>query len=664
MTRGAQDDGCCRRARKWGTDHQTELQVSEARYRALYESSFNGVLLTEPDGRILAANPAACRILGRTEAQLQRLTRLDLVSPGDPRTSVLIAERDRSGRYQGELELVRGDGTTFPAEVASAVSATANGIITSMIIRDVSERRRAEARVAEQAQWLDLANESIFVTDLHHRITYWNHGAERMGGWAAADVLGRNLSDVLADFAVADPQVLATARQLTDWRGTVACRIRDGTPQVVATSVTTLRDAHGQPTGRLFICADITEQRRLREQYERALRLQSIGMLAAGVAHDVNNILTPIHLSVPMLRERLSHADDLALLDNIQACVARGAAIVRQILSFSRGTGTEARAIQVKHVLQEVAGIVRETFPRSINLESDVPGDLWPVMADPTRLHQLLLNLCVNARDAMPNGGRLRVGARNCELDEDAAARIEGARAGTWLVLTVEDDGTGIAPELLPRIWDPFVTTKSDGMGTGLGLSAVKDIVETHTGFIAVDTVAGRGTTFRVFLPASVTSTLAADPGMPRELPGGGGERILVVDDEPLIRELTRTALARAGYRVATAANGTAALETIRAHPEEFDLILTDIDMPELNGAQLASAVAAMRPTLPVTAMSGLSSPTAGVDPARFSGGSLAKPFTADELFRTVRLALNLGTPSTSTLADSSAPSVPNPRTD
>jgi PAS domain S-box-containing protein len=616
------------------------LRVSEAQYRALYETSFDGVLLTEPDGRILAANPAACRILGRTEEQLRMLTRLDLTIPDDPGVSALIDERAKTGRYKGELEMVRGDGTTFAAEVASVTFATAHGSITSMILRDVSERRRTEARVTAQAQWLNMANDAIFVTDIHHRITYWNKGAERMCGWNAADVLGRNISDFLTTCGIADPQVLAVANQMTDWRGAVSCRARDGTPQVVATSVTTLRDAHDQPAGWLCICADITEQTRWQEKYERALRLQSIGMLAAGVAHDLNNILTPIHLVAPMLRDSLSERDDLAMLDTIQACVSRGAGIVRQILSFAQGAGNEARAIQVKHTIREVTEIVRETFPRSITLESDLPSDLWPVMANPTQLHQLLLNLCVNARDAMPRGGRLRVGARNCELDEESAVLIDGARTGAWLVLTVEDSGTGIAPELLPRMWEPFVTTKPDQMGTGLGLAVVRDIVERHTGFITVDTVPGRGTTFRVYLPAFGARALKEEPDTPREQSVRGHEYILAVDDEPAILKLTRTALLKSGYRIATAANGAEALEMITAQPEQFDLVLTDIDMPELDGAKLAQAVAAIRPSLPVVAMSGLSIPSGGVDPTQFSGGFLPKPFTLDELRRVVRQAL------------------------
>ena len=642
MKTHAKRGGFCSIARDWQAwrSAHSELQVSESRYRALYESNFDGVLLTESDGGILAANPAACRILGRTEQQLRMLTRLDLITPGDPRTTGLIAEREKTGRYQGELEMVRGDGGTFPAEVASAVFATAHGTLTSMIVRDVSERKRTEAQLKERAQWLDIADESIFVTDLDHRIAYWNQGAARMTGWTAAEMIGQDVSHLLEGASVSDPRTEVIRRELADWRGTLSCRHRNGTPQVVAVSVTVLRDARGEPTGRLALCADITEQTRLREKYERALRLQSIGMLASGVAHDFNDILTPIHLSAAMLRERASHRDDLKLLETIQACVTRGAAVTRQILGFAQGVGSEARAIQITPILREVADIVRETFPRSITVDRDSPSELWPVMADPTKIHQVLLNLCVNARDAMPEGGVLRLGGRNCVLDEKAAARIEGARKGAWLELFIEDTGTGIAPDLLSRMWEPFITTKSADAGTGLGLSTVRGIVESHAGFISVDTAEGRGTAFRVFLPAIPSHSLPQEPGVSQKAFGPEGETILVVDDEPVIREITNVTLTKAGYRVAIAANGAEALQLINARPEHFDLILTDIDMPMLNGVQLAAAVAAIRPNLPVAAMSGLISKFAELDPARFSGGFLPKPFTTEELFQAIRNAL------------------------
>lgn len=226
-----QGGGFCEIARvcTWRKNAAVELRVSEARYRALYENSFDGVVLTQPAGRILAANPAACRILGRTEAQLQTLNRMDLVKPGDPRAPMLIAEREKTGRYQGELTLVRGDGSTFEAELTSVVFATEqHGTITSVIVRDVSERKRAEARVKEQAQWLDKVSEAIFVTDLDHRITFWNQGAERMGGWTAGEMVGQDIGVLLQRIGIFDPQVRAASGQVIDWRGTVSCHHRNG----------------------------------------------------------------------------------------------------------------------------------------------------------------------------------------------------------------------------------------------------------------------------------------------------------------------------------------------------------------------------------------------------------------------------------------------------
>ena len=612
----------------------------DGRYRTLYESSFDGVLLTELDGRILSANPAACTILGHTEEQLKALTRLDLVVPNDPRLCALLAEREKTGRYQGELTMVRADGTTFEAEVASVVFEPECGTITTMIIRDVSERKRSEARLREQAQWLDMANEAIIASNPEHRIIYWNAGAERMGGRKGADMVGRSLNDLLNAAGISDPEVLAAASQMTDWRGTLSCRHLNGTIAVVTVSVTVLRDSQGQATGRLCICTDVTEQTQIKDKFERALRLQSIGMLAAGVAHDFNNILTPIGMSVAMLRDRISYPEDIELLEGIQACVFRGSSITRQILGFAQGAGSEARTLEVSPILREVAGIVRETFPRSIALKTNSSSDLWQVMGNSTQIHQVLLNLCVNARDAMPQGGELRLSGRNCLLDEESAALIEGARKGAWLVLSVEDTGTGISPEDLPRMWEPFFTTKSIETGTGLGLSTVRSIVESHAGFISVDTAAGRGTAFRIFLPAITSSTLRQGTQVQGNILKGNGERILVVEDQSWIRELTKTALVKAGYRVTTSVNGVEALGMFTTDPEKHDLVLTDIDMPELDGAKLALAIGAMRPTLPVVAMSGLSSKSADVDPAQFSGGFLQKPFTVDDLYGTVRKAL------------------------
>src|ERR1019366_4811044 len=270
------------------------------------------------------------------------------------------------------------------------------------------------------------------------------------------------------------------------------------------------------------------------EQSLRAQRLESIGMLASGIAHDLNNVLAPIILAAPELREHATHPDDLRIITSLEKSAERGVALVRQILAFAQGVGGGRQLVDVRHLLRETINVILETFPKNIRLEDDVPTNLVPIMADPTQIHQVILNLCVNARDAMPAGGTLRLRAENCRLDQEAASRFEGAAAGSWLVLHIEDTGMGIPDEALSHIWEPFFTTKEAGKGTGLGLSTVRGIVISHHGFVELDTAAGRGTTFRVFLPALESASPRQITVAPFALPEGRGELILVVDDEAL----------------------------------------------------------------------------------------------------------------------------------
>lgn len=623
-----------------GTDRDAGMRVpiTDGAYRLLFEESPHGVLVTSLNGRILGANRAACRSLGRSELELRRLERYDLIRVGDPRFPALVAEYERTGQCQGELALVRGDGSSFDAEVASVTVADAHGPLTFVTFSDITSQKLAEARARSQARWLDRVNEAIFVTDAEHRVVYWSQGAERMVGWCSAEVLGQTLGELLERAGTVDSQAEAAASQMLDWQGTITCRHRNGTPQVVATSITVVRDEDGVATGRVCIGTDITEFSRLREKYERSQRLQTIGMLAAGIAHDLRNTLTPVTLGVQLLRERVQDTEDLQLLDTMQAATARAAAVVRQILGFTRGMGDQPQLIQAQHILREVAGIVHDTFCRSIVVEESIPADLWPVMANPTQLHQVLLNLCVNARDAMPDGGVLRMGGRNCHMDERTAAAIEGARPGAWVVLTVQDTGEGIAPESLPHIWEPFFTTKSLGQGTGLGLSTVRDIVAAHAGFVSVTSTPGSGSTFEVYLPAAGLGAMSEPAPEPVGVLVGHGELVLVVDDERAVREAVMTLLTKAGYSVVAAVHGAAAVGEMRASPDRFNLVLTDIDMPELDGYGLAEAVRSIRPSLPIVAMSAL--PVEDTAPARCFAAWLAKPFSGAVLLDTVRRAL------------------------
>jgi PAS domain S-box-containing protein len=497
---------------------------------------------------------------------------------------------------------------------------------------------RAERRLRELVELLDRAPHAILVSDLGGLITFWNRGAERIFGLAAADALGRRVEDLFG----AEPRAkIAAAQEILvtkgEWSGEFPLQGRDGHPVIVEFSATVIRDDHGRPQARLAIVTDISERRRLEERFLRAQRLESVGMLASGIAHDLNNVLSPILMGAPMHREHLTEAGDLKLLAMCERSAERGAALVRQILSFAQGVGGEARPIQVKHLLRELGSVIDETFPKNIRYEPLIAPNLWTVTAHPTQIHQVLLNLCVNARDAMPAGGRLTLRAENTVLDEVSARAVDGGRPGAWLMLQVQDTGVGIAPEVLPRIWEPFFTTKASGKGTGLGLSTVRGIVENHRGFATVHSEVGRGTSVRVYLPADEDALGEAVPPATLAIQRGHGELVLLVDDEVNIRNITTSTLSRHGYRVIAARDGTEALALFTPRTQEISLLITDLNMPRLDGAAIASVVRRMNPAVKILAASGLGSGSEpGAPRPAFADAFLSKPFNVATLLQAV----------------------------
>ncbi|HEY4302809.1 MAG TPA: PAS domain S-box protein [Candidatus Didemnitutus sp.] len=350
---------------------------------------------------------------------------------------------------------------------------------------------------------------------------------------------------------------------------------------------------------------DITAYKNLEMQFLRAQRMEAVGTLAGGIAHDLNNILAPMLIVAPTLREKLGDPHDLAMIDMIEQATLRGANIIRQLLTFSRGIEGERGPVQLKHLVREMVAIMQETFPREIAIASSVAAQLWPVIADATQLHQVLMNLCVNARDAMPAGGKLAVAAQNAIVEKGEIAQHPEARAGSYVLVTVTDTGQGIPPENLARIFEPFFTTKAVGKGTGLGLSTVLGIVKSHGGFVTVYSEGGRGTVFKIYLPADLTSAEVAVT-TPPPAPRGRQELILVVDDEPAIRLSLERMLRAHNYRVLGASNGDEAVRLFVQHGDGIKLLFTDLMMPGMTGMSLIRALRRLEPRLRVVAASGL----------------------------------------------------------
>jgi nitrogen-specific signal transduction histidine kinase/ActR/RegA family two-component response regulator len=397
----------------------------------------------------------------------------------------------------------------------------------------------------------------------------------------------------------------------------------------------------------LVINADITQRKELERQFLRSQRLESIGTLAGGIAHDLNNMLAPIVMSLDLLKPRLTDEDGREILETISSSAQRSAELVRQVLWFARGVHGERVPVPLAQLVGELERFISDTFPRNILHRMELSADLPEVNGDATQLHQVLLNLCLNARDAMPAGGTLTLRAERVTVDAPYAAMNPGAVPGEYVALRVEDNGTGIPRETLDRIFEPFFTTKEVGKGTGLGLSTTLGIVKSHGGFVQVDSKPGRGSVFTVNLPAHPVGGQTAGE-VPAPVPTHGrGELVLLVDDEESILRISRQALEAFGYRVLTAANGTEALAEFVTHQDEIAVVVTDMMMPEMDGTAVVRALKRMAPKVPVIRSSGLGSSPGGLSMAEDGlGPFLPKPYTAERLLRVLDEVLQReGTP-------------------
>jgi PAS domain S-box-containing protein len=516
----------------------------------------------------------------------------------------------------------------------------AKSIISIFAARAAMElqRKRAGDQIREQATLLNKAHDAILVRDMENNILFWNEGAERLYGWKAAEVTGKKTSELL--FKESERQQIDEPMRILklkgDWNGELRHRTKDGRDIIVQSRWTLVRDDKGEPRSILTINTDVTEKKQLELNFLRAQRIESIGTLAGGVAHDLNNVLTPIMLAVETLLSKQVDDKTRNLLTMIESNAKRGADMANQVLTFARGAEGGRTTLDPRRLIKEVEKIARGTFPPSIQLQTRISRGLWQVIGNATQLHQVLLNLCVNARDAMPNGGILSMSTENTTLDENYTRMRPDVKAGRYIAIIVSDTGSGIPPEVIERVFEPFFTTKEIGKGTGLGLATVTGIVKGHGGLVEVSSEIGKGATFRVYLPAAEAQEDRHEEEK-RILPKGNGELVLIVDDEASIREITKTTLENHGYRAIVANDGTEALSLYAKHGEDIRVVLTDMMMPYMDGSATIRALEKMNPKVNIIASSGMAgSHDVAKEISNRVKGYISKPYTAEKLLTTL----------------------------
>lgn len=615
---------------------EAALRASQQQLQAIIDNSPAVIYVKDVQGRHTLVNSEFERITHLTCEQVKNKTDYEIFSPN---IAQLLTRNDQNvlscvtpSQFEEVIELDDGLHTYLTVKFPLC-DATGKPYAICGISTNISERKQAQQKIREQAALIDVTTDAIFVRDLENRILFWSRGAEKLYGWTAEESVGKLAHELFHIQSLSQVEAsLKTTVEQGSWQGELEKTTKTGRKIIVASRWTLVHNQFGKSQSILAVNTDITEKKQLEQQFYRAQRLESVGTLASGIAHDLNNVFAPIVMIAQLLPSRCKNVDARTqeLFKTLENSSKRGADLVKQILTFARGTEGKRILLQPGHLLKELVKVIKQTFPKSIEIVNNIPTNtLWMVQADPTQLDQVFMNLAVNARDAIPNGGKLTITAENRIIDETYARMHLEAHPGDYIVVTVSDTGTGIPPEILERIFDPFFTTKEVGKGTGLGLSTALGIIKNHDGFVQVSTQLGKGTQFQVFLPRGEGT--ATEAIIETEFPRGNGELILVVDDEAIVQQTIQDTLENYHYKTLVAEDGIEAIALYVQYEQEISVVLLDMLMPNMDGLTAIRTLRSLNPKVKIIATSGL---PANAQKAIASGANqfLSKPYTATDL--------------------------------
>jgi two-component system, cell cycle sensor histidine kinase and response regulator CckA len=622
------------------------VRQSEEWYRALVENSFDGIFI-QRGPKIIFANSHLYDILGYSQGELEGMDHWVIYHPEYQeiaRERAMARMRDEDVEPQYEVKLVRKDASTFDGEISARAVKVKGEPGVQVWVRDVSKRKRSEEAQRRLATAVEQVAEAIVITDAQGNIQYVNPACERITGYTREEFIGEKPSLLKSDdYDVAFyEKLLETLSKGESWAGRLSKKRKDGTPYEEDVTISPVRDTSDRIINFVGIMREVTQEVLLQKQLIQAQKMEAVGTLSGGIAHDFNNLLQVIlGYSELLLAEKREDDSEYADLSKIFQAGKSGAELVQRLLTFSRKVEPNPIPLNLNRRILQVEKLLRRSIPKMIGIQMDLSDDLAEIHADPIQMEQVLMNLAVNARDAMPDRGKLTVGTKNVMLDEEYCRVHAGAKPGEYVLLTVSDTGHGMDKATIEHIFEPFYTTKELGRGTGLGLAMVYGIVKQHGGYISCYSEVGHGTSFNIYLPA-IESQVEPEVDKTVVMPAFGTETILLVDDEEFVRDLGARILSKAGYNVLTATNGREALDLFEKERTQISLVILDLIMPEMGGKECLKELREIDPELKVLIASGLSADPSTKESVEMGArGFVSKPFRFKELLQQLRKALD-----------------------